>query len=161
MHIVVNSDAQETAKQGAILGGTIMGNEEPNITAGCPSHRLKTSAKHRQIGMPNGSFPEKPGPILVENPFRLIPRPFRRHRLPPLKVRRATNDDWLCHCPPIIARWNLLAHGRTDYTEDFDQMDEEVVSYPCVAVGSGLGSEVRQASDSSVSQLILPRLIQK
>src|ERR1700723_2006384 len=111
MYIVVDSDAQETAKQGAIQAGVIMSNEETNIAAGCPNHRLKTSAKHRQIVTPNGSFPEKPRPILVENPLRLIPRQSRAHSLPPIEGVRATNDDWLCHLPPIIACWNFLADG--------------------------------------------------
>src|SRR5271166_2490679 len=102
MYIVVHSDAQETAKQGAILAGVIMSNEEPNIAAGCPNRCLKTGTKHRQIWTPNGSFPEKPGPILVENPLRLIPRQFRCHPLPPIKVGRATNDDWLCHLHQLL-----------------------------------------------------------
>jgi hypothetical protein len=111
MYIVIDSDAQETAKQGAIQAGVIMSNEEPNIAAGCPNHRLKTSAQHRQIMTPNGSFPEKPGPILVENPLRLIPRQSRAHPLPPIEGVRAANDDRLCHLSPIIARRNLLADG--------------------------------------------------
>src|ERR1700744_5101370 len=107
MYIVVDPDAQKTAKQGAIQAGVIMSNEEPNIAAGCPNRRLKTCAKHRQILTPDGSFPEKLRPILVENPLRLIPRQPRAHPLPPIEGVRAANDDWLCHFPPIIARWNL------------------------------------------------------
>jgi hypothetical protein len=56
MFIVVSSDAQETAKLGAILGKATMSNEEQNIPLGCQNHCLKAIRAHRPIVMSNDSF---------------------------------------------------------------------------------------------------------
>jgi hypothetical protein len=113
VYIVVDSNAQETAKQGAIQAGVIMSNKEPDIAAGRPNGRLKAGAKHCQIVTPNGSLPEKPGPVFVENPLRLIPRQSRPHPLPSIEGMRAADDDWLCHLPPVFAPLNLLPDGAS------------------------------------------------
>ena len=94
-----------------------------------PEHRGDRS-RRRKYGNQQNRFPHSRRTTATRSVNLLKPTRYGI-RIPRARSGGATNDDWLCQLPSIIARSNRPLLRRTDHiinglnTENFDHMDEE------------------------------------